>query len=178
MTVCIYRYIHTAALTQRGCHTLRRSYVTRTTWKLLGQPPRQCFFLQVDLFENCYQCEPINCTALLLFINLSVKYGLPLPTGALILLTESIHLTTHMLGEIEARSFTRHLSYKIRNLYIKTISYTVGKRPNNVKAGFNPLAPEIYFFLILAHTVYKTWIIQEPNKLGLWNILHFEEKRT
>jgi len=35
-----------------------------------------------------------------------------------------------------------------------------------------------YFFLILAHTVYKMWIIQEPNKLELWNKLHFEEKKT
>ena len=33
-------------------------------------------------------------------------------------------------------------------------------------------------FLILAHTVYKMWIIQEPNKLELWNKLHFEEKKT
>ena len=39
----------------------------------------------------------------------------------------------------------------------------------------NPLAPEL-FFLILAHPVYKMWIIQEPNKLALWNKLHFEEK--
>ena len=40
----------------------------------------------------------------------------------------------------------------------------------------NPLAPEL-FFLILAHSVYKMWIIQEPNKLALWNKLHFEEKK-
>ena len=33
----------------------------------------------------------------------------------------------------------------------------------------------IIFFLILAHLVYKMWIIQEPNKLELWNKLHFEE---
>ena len=26
--------------------------------------------------------------------------------------------------------------------------------------------------------VYKMWIIQEPNKLALWNKLHFEEKKT
>ena len=39
----------------------------------------------------------------------------------------------------------------------------------------NPLAPEL-FFLILAQPVYKMWIIQEPNKLALWNKLHFEEK--
>ena len=42
---------------------------------------------------------------------------------------------------------------------------------------FNPLAPEL-FFLILAHSVYKMWIIQEANKLALWNKLHFEEKKT
>ena len=34
------------------------------------------------------------------------------------------------------------------------------------------------FFLILAHPVYKMWIIQEPNKLELWNKLHFEEEKT
>jgi len=35
-----------------------------------------------------------------------------------------------------------------------------------------------YFFLILAHPVYKTWIIQEPNTLKLWNKLHFEGKKN
>ena len=35
-----------------------------------------------------------------------------------------------------------------------------------------------YFFLILAHPVYKMWIIQEPNKLELWNKLHFEKEKT
>jgi len=33
-------------------------------------------------------------------------------------------------------------------------------------------------FLILAHPVYKMWIIQEPNMLELWNKLHFEEKKN
>jgi len=42
---------------------------------------------------------------------------------------------------------------------------------------FNLLAPELFFF-ILAHPVYKMWIIQEPNTLELWNKLHFEEKTT
>ena len=41
----------------------------------------------------------------------------------------------------------------------------------------NLLAPEL-FFLILAHPVYKMWIIQEPNKLALGNKLHFEEEKT
>ena len=33
-------------------------------------------------------------------------------------------------------------------------------------------------FLILAHPVYKMWIIQEPNTLELWNKLHFEKEKT
>jgi len=41
----------------------------------------------------------------------------------------------------------------------------------------NLLAPEL-FFLILAHTVYKMWIIQEPNTLELWNKLRFEEEKN
>ena len=32
-------------------------------------------------------------------------------------------------------------------------------------------------FLILAHPVYEMWITQEPNKLALWNKLHFEERK-
>ena len=42
----------------------------------------------------------------------------------------------------------------------------------------NLLAPELFFFLILAHSVYKMWIIQGPNKLELWNKLHFKEEKT
>ena len=41
----------------------------------------------------------------------------------------------------------------------------------------NLLAPELFFFLILAHPVFKIWITQEPNKLELWNKLHFEDKK-
>ena len=41
----------------------------------------------------------------------------------------------------------------------------------------NLLEPEL-FFLILAHPVYKMWIIKELNTLELWNKLHFEEEKT
>jgi hypothetical protein len=34
-----------------------------------------------------------------------------------------------------------------------------------------------YFFLVLAHPVYKMRIIQEPNTIELWNKLHFEEEK-
>ena len=39
------------------------------------------------------------------------------------------------------------------------------------------LEPEL-FFKILACSVYKVWIIQEPNTLELWNKLRFEEEKT
>ena len=31
-------------------------------------------------------------------------------------------------------------------------------------------------FFYFSTPVYKMWIIQEPNKLELWNKLHFEER--
>ena len=49
---------------------------------------------------------------------------------------------------------------------------------SNKNEEINPVAPELLFFLISAHPVYTMWIIQEPNKLALWNKLHFEEKKN
>ena len=46
-----------------------------------------------------------------------------------------------------------------------------------LNSNVNLLKPEL-FFLILAHPVYKMWIIQEPNTLELWNKLHFEEEKN
>ena len=34
------------------------------------------------------------------------------------------------------------------------------------------------YFVNFSTPVYKMWIIQEPNKLELWNKLHFEEEKT
>jgi hypothetical protein len=34
------------------------------------------------------------------------------------------------------------------------------------------------FFQILAHPVFKMWVIQKPNKVALWNKRHFEEKKN
>ena len=33
-----------------------------------------------------------------------------------------------------------------------------------------------FFFQILAHPVFKMWVIQKPNKVALWNKRHFEGK--
>ena len=47
----------------------------------------------------------------------------------------------------------------------------------SIPAVVNPLAPEFYI-KILAHSVFKMWIIQEPKKVALWNKRHFEEEKT
>ena len=41
---------------------------------------------------------------------------------------------------------------------------------------FNLLATD-FFFPILAHPVFKMWVIQKPNKVALWNKRHFEEEK-
>jgi hypothetical protein len=43
--------------------------------------------------------------------------------------------------------------------------------------GINLLEPKL-IFLILAHPVYKMWIIQEPNTLELWNKPNYEEEKA
>ena len=45
-------------------------------------------------------------------------------------------------------------------------------------SDINLFGAGIIFFLILAHPVYKIWIVQEPNKLALWNKVYFEEKKN
>jgi len=50
------------------------------------------------------------------------------------------------------------------------------KYENQFSSLFNLLEPEFYIS-ILAHSVGKMRIIQEPNKVELWNKRHFEEKK-
>ena len=42
--------------------------------------------------------------------------------------------------------------------------------------SLNLLATD-FFFQILAHPVFKMWVIQKPNKVALWNNRRFEEKK-
>ena len=53
------------------------------------------------------------------------------------------------------------------NNYVITVS----------ELDINLLEPEFYI-QILTHPVGKMRIIQEPNKVALWNKRHFEEKKT
>ena len=74
----------------------------------------------------------------------------------------------------------RLLDSSLGNLEITCVTTSWSGHTNTkyiIMHVLNILAPEL-FFLILAHSVYKMWIIQEPNTLELWNKLHFEEKKT
>ena len=65
--------------------------------------------------------------------------------------------------------FSLYTAYSLRPLRTHVLIST--------HSPFNLLAPEL-IFLILAHPVYKMWIIQEPIMLELKNKLYFEEEKT
>jgi len=65
----------------------------------------------------------------------------------------------------------------VYNFYEGSLDSLHLRRNCLLKYVINLMAPEL-FSLILAHPVYKMWIIQEPNTLELWNKLHFEKKKT
>ena len=72
-------------------------------------------------------------------------------------------------------------SYRFIDIFIHTALHSHRLQLPNTSVHclclFKLLAPKL-FFLILAHPVYKMWIIREPNTLELWNKLHFEEEKT
>jgi len=70
------------------------------------------------------------------------------------------------------------LHLALLQLTFRWITSIINQEIYYIKFHINLLAPDLFFFLILAHPVYKMWIIQEPNTLELWNKLDFEEKKT
>jgi hypothetical protein len=82
------------------------------------------------------------------------------------------HLWFNLLLCSEVTSSLKELQkHKIhKNLKISFIQH----RRMYYQQLINPLVPEL-FFLIFAHSVFKMWIIQEPNQVELWNKWHFEE---
>ena len=62
----------------------------------------------------------------------------------------------------------QHSSATIFSLHFSSLKEKFG-------LWFNLLATD--FFQILAHPVFKMWVIQKPNKVALWNKRHFEETK-
>jgi hypothetical protein len=82
-----------------------------------------------------------------------------------------IDVYCHML-RIVALQFTLRRS---REIVVRNVRTCLPRNQSGQLYMVNLLALEL-FFLILAHPIYKIWIIQEPNTLELWNKLHFEEE--
>ena len=58
---------------------------------------------------------------------------------------------------------------------ISSVSHTCHMSHPSLVDYFNLFATD--FFQILAHPVFKMWVIQKPNKVALWNKRHFEVKK-
>ena len=82
-----------------------------------------------------------------------------------------------LLGEFRDNLLVQSLWVKILTLEMEPIGCLETSVRNYHYSLLNLLAPEL-FFLILAHPVYKMWMIQEPNMLELRNKLHFEKEKT
>ena len=82
------------------------------------------------------------------------------------------------------KPFFYHLNTNFNHKGTRFRHYSIGRKrtPRTsflpIQNAVQPFGAGIIFFLILAHPVYKMWIIQEPNTLELWNKLHFEEEKT
>jgi len=82
---------------------------------------------------------------------------------------QSQHTDLHVPAEIRTRNLSRRATADLRlrlrgdrDGLLALISFNFWRRN---------------YFFILAHPIYKMWIIQEPDTLELWNKLHFEEEK-
>ena len=78
-----------------------------------------------------------------------------------------------VLGQILLTFWRRNYFFKFSTSCIQNVNNTVTKQVRIMKqtAFWREKNGEYT-------PVYKMWIIQEPNKLELWNKLHFEEKKN
>ena len=125
-------------------------------------------------------CDVVNCHNELIFrpkqskcLNLKTNSLRSFETsGTTSCTTHHIQKELKLQMPIEfAPVWDKNLVFSYWQVNCSTAQYIVTM--SSFRHMFNLLAPEL-FFLILAHSVYKTWIIQEPNKLELWNKLHFK----
>ena len=73
--------------------------------------------------------------------------------------------TDYTLSYIDSNK--RSLFWELKN---------IDKPPLRNECRVNLLAT-YFFFQILAHPVFKMWVIEKQNKVALWNKRHFEEEK-
>ena len=80
----------------------------------------------------------------------------------------------------------KSLNYSVPNLFLLTLPNVIRERDHRRlvaflwrkhETHFNPLAAGI-FFKILAHLVFKMWILQEPKTIALKNKQHLKRKKN
>ena len=88
---------------------------------------------------------------------------------------KTLTTNTHAPGWNWTHNLSRRAAVYVRHRPtdpLNTLLYT----NRHVFSRINLLATD-FFFQILAHPVFKMWVIQKPNKVALWNKRHFEDKR-
>ena len=83
-----------------------------------------------------------------------------------------VHVITHNLkvAKFSSSFCCSHYSWR----YLKKFKFYIYSYVSTETLTFR----RRNFLLILAHSVFKMWIIQEPKKVALWNKRHFEEEKT
>ena len=68
------------------------------------------------------------------------------------------------------------VQYSHSTNFISWVKKTQNGQHTDKIFALNLLATD-FFFQILAHPVFKMWVIQKPNKVALWNKRHFEGEK-
>ena len=135
----------------------------------------------------------------LVAVNVTERVSLRITNKAIFLTLQRINnLTIRRLKNVSKfdsestsgfRKFRKFYGFKwIFEGFTDCMTSTVKKWPQNFgvqlhKSLFDNECWEILtfgdglFFQILAHSVFKMWVIQKPNKVALWNKRHFEENK-
>jgi len=80
-------------------------------------------------------------------------------------------------NKLDSKLHNIRIFLNMAKIWGRNMSLSISNKNLVIPIVINLLAPEL-FSLILAHPLYKMWIMQEPNTLDLWNELHFEEEKT
>ena len=145
-------------------HTVRHAQLAGLLWmsdQLLGEPA---------ICTTQIKHEKITSMPLAEFEPAIPEIKRP-PTNSLDRTATGIGLSSSYLY-VNRLSIIRYVHHKFQ-FVLQNV--TTNEAIQFVKA-INLLATD-FFFQILAHPVFKMWVLQKPNKVALRNKRHFEEKK-